>query len=86
MQQNCINDAVFLAELLHAEGKFMTTNHKIIYSLIVGATDSAYLLATCYYRLKRVQEARYLLRSYTAHPQCALLYAQCCLELRELVS
>lgn len=85
VQQHCINDAVFLAELLHAEGKCMTTKHKIIYSLIVGAADSAYLLATCYYQLKRVQEARYLLQSHTTNPQCALLYARCCLDLRELV-
>lgn len=72
----CLNsyhyeDATFLAERLHAE---------------VGNNDTVYLLATCYYRSGRKQQAKYLLERHCEihNAKCNLLYARCCLDLGEL--
>eukprot|EP00731_Ephydatia_muelleri_P020150 Em0012g975a len=72
----CLNsyhneDATFLAERLHAE---------------VGNNDTVYLLATCYYRSGRKQQAKYLLEKHSGNhsAKCNLLYARCCLDLGEL--
>ena len=51
--------------------------------------DTTFLLATCYYRSGRLQQAKHLLSkekfSVLNHPPCTLLYAQCCLDLKEYV-
>lgn len=58
----------------------------------VSSLDSVYLLATCYYRSGRVQQAKHLLskcRDWGSSPnisQCNLLYARCCLDLKEYVT
>ena len=55
----------------------------------VCSLDSAYLLATCYYRSGRVQQAKHLLTkardlaNTATTAQCNLLYAKCCLDLKE---
>ena len=60
--------------------------------IAVNSIDSAYLLATCYYRSGRVQQAKHLLSKARDHhaamattAQCNLLYARCCLHLKEYV-
>ncbi|KAL5489548.1 hypothetical protein EMCRGX_G018653 [Ephydatia muelleri] len=60
-----------MAERLHAE---------------VGNNDTVYLLATCYYRSGRKQQAKYLLEKHSGNhsAKCNLLYARCCLDLGEL--
>ncbi|XP_070569876.1 cell division cycle protein 27 homolog [Ptychodera flava] len=69
---HCLNhyayeDAVFLAERLHAE---------------VGSDEALFLLATCYYRAGRPINAYWLLQSKGCPtPQCKFLYARCCLDL-----
>lgn len=46
-----------------------------------------FLLATCYFRSGRVQQARHLLGQHrgTNNAKCDLLYARCCLQLNEYV-
>ena len=61
-------------------------------TIVVNSLDSTYLLATCYYRSGRVQQAKHLLSkardqaTTTPNPHCNLLYARCCLDLKEYVS
>lgn len=54
----------------------------------VGTLDSVFLLATCYFRSSRVQQAKHLLGHHreSNNAKCDLLYAQCCLQLHEYVS
>ena len=49
----------------------------------VDCLDSSYLLATCYFRSGRVQQARHALGQHRGDPRCGLLYARCCLQLNE---
>lgn len=53
----------------------------------VGSLESVFLLATCYFRSGRVQQARHLLGQHrgTNNAKCDLLYARCCLQLNEYV-
>ncbi|XP_064389846.1 cell division cycle protein 27 homolog isoform X2 [Halichondria panicea] len=55
---------------------------------VVSSTDTSYLLATCYYRSGRVQQAKHHLskEGVLSHPHCSLLYAQCCLTLKQYKS
>lgn len=66
-----LQDAIFLAERLHAE---------------VRSHQTAHLLATCYYRDGQKKHARHILKQtgLTA-PKCKLLYARCCFDLSEYV-
>ncbi|XP_023946429.1 cell division cycle protein 27 homolog [Bicyclus anynana] len=70
---DCLNNyefdnAVFLAERLHAE---------------VTSEETAFLLATCYYRAGRVNEAHHLLHNISLTlPQAKFLLAKCSLELK----
>ena len=110
----CYEDAVFLAERLHAEGinkrfkltvtnldcsehmsdwaKYSNFTEPFLFSTkyhahthAVGSVDTSHLLATCYYRSGQVQQAKHHLskEGLTSHPHCSLLYAQCCLTLKE---
>lgn len=53
----------------------------------VQSSDTTFLLATCYYRSGRLQQAKHLLKenasSGSHHSHSVLLYAQCCLDLKE---
>lgn len=63
-------DAIFLAERLNAE---------------VESDDSTFLLATCYYRAGKPNQAYSLLRRKgCSTPQCKFLLAKCCLEFENL--
>lgn len=71
----CLNhydysNAIFLAERLYAE---------------VGADDTLFLLATCYYRSGYPNRAYAILQAKGCPtPQCRFLMAKCCLELEKL--
>ncbi|XP_008483893.1 cell division cycle protein 27 homolog [Diaphorina citri] len=63
-------DAIFLAERLNAE---------------VESDESTFLLATCYYRAGKPNQAYSLLRRKGCiTPQCKFLLAKCCLEFENL--
>ncbi|KAL4712028.1 hypothetical protein ACJJTC_003695 [Scirpophaga incertulas] len=70
---DCLNNyeydnAVFLAERLHAE---------------VASEETAFLLGTCYYRAGRVNEAHHLLQNTSLSlPQSRFLLAKCSLDLK----
>ncbi|KAI9550321.1 hypothetical protein GHT06_001751 [Daphnia sinensis] len=72
---HCLNhynywNATFLAEKLQDE---------------INNEESLYLLATCYYRSGKANQARSLLQSKgTQSPQCQYLLAKCCLDLNKL--
>ncbi|KAI5637114.1 anaphase-promoting complex, cyclosome, subunit 3 domain-containing protein [Phthorimaea operculella] len=70
---DCLNNyeydnAIFLAERLHAE---------------VGSEETAFLLGTCYYRARRVNEAHHLLKNVSPSlPQARFLLAKCSVDLK----
>ena len=65
----CIEDAIFLSERLHAE---------------VGSDESAFLLATCYFRNGQIIHAMHTLEKVKPPtPKCRLLLARCYLEQKE---
>ena len=64
-----IEDAIFLSERLHAE---------------VGSDESAFLLATCYFRNGQIIHAMHTLEKVKPPtPKCRLLLARCYLEQKE---
>uniref|UniRef100_A0A1B6CA75 Cell division cycle protein 27 homolog n=1 Tax=Clastoptera arizonana TaxID=38151 RepID=A0A1B6CA75_9HEMI len=71
---NCLNhyfyqDAIFLAERLRAE---------------VESDETAFLLATCYYRSGKAAQAYAILQDKGASsPQCKFLMAKCCVDLQK---
>ena len=65
----CTEDAIFLSQRLHAE---------------VGSDESAFLLATCYFRNEQIIYAMHTLEKVKPPtPKCRLLLARCYLEQRE---
>ena len=65
----CIEDAIFLSERLHAE---------------VGSDESAFLLATCYFRNGQIIHAMHTLEKVKPPtPKCRLLLVRCYLEQKE---
>ena len=65
----CIEDAIFLSERFHAE---------------VGSDESAFLLATCYFRNGQIIHAMHTLEKVKPPtPKCRLLLARCYLEQKE---
>ncbi|CAG9088480.1 unnamed protein product [Plutella xylostella] len=70
---DCLNNyeyenAIFLAERLHAE---------------VSSEETAFLLGTCYYRARRVNEAHHLLQNLSLSlPQARFLLARCSFDLK----
>ncbi|PAA85216.1 hypothetical protein BOX15_Mlig032077g1 [Macrostomum lignano] len=66
----CYDNALFLAEHLYAQDK---------------TESSAYILATCFHRCNRPNQAKKLLQcSALTQPLTMYLYAQCCLETGDL--
>uniref|UniRef100_A0A1I8HWR3 Cell division cycle protein 27 homolog n=1 Tax=Macrostomum lignano TaxID=282301 RepID=A0A1I8HWR3_9PLAT len=66
----CYDNALFLAEHLYAQDK---------------TESSAYILATCFHRCNRPNQAKKLLQcSALTQPLTRYLYAQCCLETGDL--
>ncbi|CAI8035889.1 Cell division cycle protein 27 homolog [Geodia barretti] len=70
LEHYCHESAVFLAERLYDE---------------VGDVESLYLLATCLYHSRRLQQARHLLSKLrpSCHAPSNLLHATICLDLDE---
>ena len=87
LAQYRFEDAIFLAERLHAEGNPLSQSSGLVSSPLCSATtdESTHLLAICYYQSGRVQQARHLLTNHSSphNAVCDLLYARCCLELGE---
>ncbi len=65
--------------------KFLSnTNSLTPLCYAVNNEESLYLLATCYYRSGKANQARCLLQSKGSRsPQCQYLLAKCCLDLNK---
>ena len=94
---HCLNhydfgDATFLAERLFAEGNQSYTRWKKETELIndtsttfsVRTEDSLHLLATCYYRSGKLNEAYEVLKEeWNKTPKNKFLLAKCCADLNK---
>ena len=69
--------------MMKVRNYFIIYDYSLLLCHPVKSVHTAFLLATCYYRSGRTQQARHLLIGHKMSPQCQLLYARCCLDLKE---
>lgn len=55
----------------------------VLIIVAVASEETAFLLGTCYYRARRLNEAHYLLQNIPLTlPQARFLLAKCCVDLK----